>query len=79
MNRASVIGIGINVNIPSNAFPKQLASPATSLLELCGRPLDRSELTRLLLQRLDQLYQVALSGEPESIWWSWRQRTEAVT
>jgi BirA family biotin operon repressor/biotin-[acetyl-CoA-carboxylase] ligase len=74
--RATVIGIGINVNIPSNAFPKQLDSPAASLMELCGRTLDRSELVRLLIQRLDHLYHSAIKGQTQRIWTAWHEHAD---
>jgi BirA family biotin operon repressor/biotin-[acetyl-CoA-carboxylase] ligase len=76
--RATVIGIGINVNIPRSEFPAGLASPAMSLMELCGRALDRSELARLVIQRLDRLYQTALSGEMELIWSRWHELADLV-
>jgi BirA family biotin operon repressor/biotin-[acetyl-CoA-carboxylase] ligase len=77
-HRATVIGIGINVNTPASAFPKRLDSPATSLMELTGRRLDRSELIRLLIQRLDHLYHLAISGRSKRIWSAWHEHADLV-
>jgi BirA family biotin operon repressor/biotin-[acetyl-CoA-carboxylase] ligase len=76
--RATVIGIGVNVNIEPHQFPAQLASPATSLLTLFGRRLDRSDLARLLIQRLDHYYQLALTGKPSTIWKRWREWADSL-
>jgi BirA family biotin operon repressor/biotin-[acetyl-CoA-carboxylase] ligase len=76
--RATVIGIGINVNVAAHSFPRHLDSPATSLMELCGRRLDRSELVRSLVQRLDHLYHLALTGKIETIWNGWHELADLV-
>jgi BirA family biotin operon repressor/biotin-[acetyl-CoA-carboxylase] ligase len=76
--RSAVIGVGINVNVPQSAFPAQLDGPVTSLMELCGRRLDRSDLIRRLVQRLDQLYQLALTGSAEVIWKRWYELADMV-
>ena len=39
--RAMVVGIGLNVNMPIEAFPEELRSTATSLLIETGSPVDR--------------------------------------
>lgn len=56
----TVIGIGLNVNVPADAFPDELHLPATSLLIETGRTVDRSELAAALLDRLDADYAQAL-------------------
>jgi BirA family biotin operon repressor/biotin-[acetyl-CoA-carboxylase] ligase len=76
--RASVIGIGVNVNVPVSAFPYPLDNPATSLMELCGRRLDRSDLVHRLLQRLDQIYHAALAGDTGAIWKRWHAVADLV-
>jgi BirA family biotin operon repressor/biotin-[acetyl-CoA-carboxylase] ligase len=54
-----VIGIGLNVNVPRDAFPATLQPVAASLIEQSRRPIDRNRLIAHLLlaieQRLDEL------------------------
>ena len=76
--RAAVIGIGINVNVEPRDFPRELASPATSLMALCGRRLDRSELARAVIQRLDLLYDRSRGGSLKMVWDRWRELADLV-
>jgi BirA family biotin operon repressor/biotin-[acetyl-CoA-carboxylase] ligase len=50
-----VVGIGINVNWPAGGadLPEELVGLATSLRELVGRPIDRSEVFDALLEALE--------------------------
>jgi BirA family biotin operon repressor/biotin-[acetyl-CoA-carboxylase] ligase len=50
-----VVGIGINVNWPAAGadLPEELIGLATSLRELSGRPIDRSEVLDALLEALE--------------------------
>ena len=69
-----MIGIGLNVNIPPDAFPPELSGMAASLIETSERPIDRNRLLAELLndlegvltelgsqgpRRLERLYQAA--------------------
>lgn len=49
-----VIGIGLNVNVPSESFPEALRPIAASLLEVSHRPIDRNRLIAQLLLELEQ-------------------------
>lgn len=49
-----VIGIGLNVNVPTASFPKELRPIAASLLEASRRPIDRNRLIAQLLLELEQ-------------------------
>lgn len=51
-----VVGIGINVNMPPEAFPADLRSSATSLLIEAGHPFERAPLLTTLLGELERLY-----------------------
>jgi BirA family biotin operon repressor/biotin-[acetyl-CoA-carboxylase] ligase len=51
-----VLGIGINVNVPAKALPREVRLPATSLLAERGEPVDRVDLAVELLARLEQAY-----------------------
>lgn len=50
-----VIGIGLNVNVPQNAFPLDLADIAGSLMQEAHRPIDRNRLLSQLLIDLEQV------------------------
>ncbi len=58
--RFVVLGIGINVNIPSSLFPPELAPISTSIREIVGKWVSREHFLRSLLTELDHWYQVLL-------------------
>ena len=73
----TVIGIGLNANVPQEDFPPELAVRATSLqIERGGARVDRSELARDLIRRLDHWYDLSSSDGPESLNTAWCQRSE---
>ena len=51
-----VLGIGINVNVPSDELPAEIDRPATSLLVETGAEVDRAELLVELLFALELRY-----------------------
>jgi BirA family biotin operon repressor/biotin-[acetyl-CoA-carboxylase] ligase len=51
----AVLGIGINVNWNLKGH-RELGGSATSLLDLCGRPMSRVSLFQELLRQLDRRY-----------------------
>lgn len=53
-NPIVVIGIGLNVNVPHEAFPDELRPIATSLFESSHRLIDRNRLLAQLLLELEQ-------------------------
>ncbi len=71
-DRPVVVGIGLNVNLPASQFPPELAQSATSLMALCGQALDRSELARSLIRRLDQLYCDAIDQGEQPVVGRWQ-------
>ena len=72
----AVIGIGLNVNTAPDDFPAELRRSATSLRALLGSPVDRSELARGLIQRLDSLYEDSLRDGVGVLSAPWRDRSE---
>jgi BirA family transcriptional regulator, biotin operon repressor / biotin---[acetyl-CoA-carboxylase] ligase len=72
--QGTVLGIGLNVNVEE--FPEELRESATSLRKLLGRPLDRSEVARALIRRLDFHYAQALASGPDSLNDHYRERSE---
>jgi BirA family biotin operon repressor/biotin-[acetyl-CoA-carboxylase] ligase len=75
-HRGVVIGIGLNGNIQPNSFPSELSHGATSMSILAGAPVDRSEVARDLIRRLDDCYDRVLSQGPSSLSASWRALSE---
>jgi BirA family biotin operon repressor/biotin-[acetyl-CoA-carboxylase] ligase len=57
-----VLGIGINVNVREAELPRDVDTPATSLLVETGRQLDRAELLVELLERFERRYDAWLSA-----------------
>jgi BirA family biotin operon repressor/biotin-[acetyl-CoA-carboxylase] ligase len=72
----AVVGIGLNANLTPDQFPAELAATATSLHILSGAPVDRSELVRALIRRLDAWYERGRTEGPESLNGPWRDRSE---
>ena len=55
-----IIGIGINVNQQKEDYPEELHSIATSLAIESGKKLQRADLVRILLSKLETLYTLYL-------------------
>lgn len=72
----SVVGIGLNVNTTAADLPPELREMATSLRRLSGAVIDRSELARDLIRRLDALYQESRRLGPGCLNERWRARSE---
>ena len=54
--RALVLGIGINANVPQDAFPEDAKESAISLSAAAGRTLDRARLLGRTLTHLEAVY-----------------------
>jgi BirA family biotin operon repressor/biotin-[acetyl-CoA-carboxylase] ligase len=61
-----VLGIGINANMTAEQLPKEVDTPATSLLVEVGEEVDRVELLVTLLERLEQRYDDWLGRDVEA-------------
>jgi len=72
----AVIGIGLNVNTSLADFPEELRTQATSVRILKGEPVDRSELVRNLIRRLDHWYDLGWQQGPDVLNPAWRDRSE---
>lgn len=72
----AVIGIGLNANFASDELPIELWDTATSLQILLKRPVDRSELARSLIARLDSLYDRSRREGGQVLSVPWRERSE---
>jgi BirA family biotin operon repressor/biotin-[acetyl-CoA-carboxylase] ligase len=72
----AIIGIGLNANLQRGELPASLSISTTSLYDLLGGPVDRSELARALIRRLDAWYERGRSEGPETLNPAWRDRSE---
>lgn len=72
----TTIGIGLNVNWEpiGTVDGRDLAAVATSVSAAAGHPIDRLELLRALLLRLDARYQALRQGRREELFTAWRGR-----
>ncbi|HEV2392657.1 MAG TPA: biotin--[acetyl-CoA-carboxylase] ligase [Verrucomicrobiae bacterium] len=57
-----ILGIGVDVNVDTEGFPKDLSSRATSLKAELGSAIDRAELAVAILRELDSDYERVVSG-----------------
>jgi BirA family biotin operon repressor/biotin-[acetyl-CoA-carboxylase] ligase len=71
--RHIVLGVGIDVNMPKAAFPKELKDSATSLMMELGSKVDRAGLLRRFLSELEDAYGMFTRGEKEAVLKSWRE------
>ncbi len=69
---SAVLGIGVNVNIPTAALPVELRASATSLLHELGHELDLESLLDALLLRFEARYVELCSAGPEPLLAAWR-------
>lgn len=67
-----VIGIGINVNIDTDAFPDALKGTATSLSAALNRPVERAALLCALLAELEDKYEQVLREGFDGVLMEWR-------
>lgn len=72
--QGTVLGIGLNVNVAE--FPDDLRDSATSLQRVLGRSLDRSEVARALIRRLDHHHARASEGGPATLNEPYRRLSE---
>ncbi|CAN5779520.1 N/A [soil metagenome] len=73
---SAVIGMGVNVDWPAAAFPKDLAPFMSSLREVSGgRPVDRDVVLEGWLDRLEPRLEALSRGAFDAGGWSMRQRT----
>ena len=74
-NKASVIGVGLNVFISTTEFPPELRSHATSLQSESRYPIDRSELAKQIILAFDRLLHQSASSGTESLWQWWQMKS----
>ncbi|CUH96449.1 Bifunctional protein BirA [Propionispora sp. 2/2-37] len=67
-----VLGIGINVNIESCEFPREIAPNAVSLAQISGIKISRIELLAAVLRELEQIYQNVVRCGFAEVFQEWR-------
>jgi len=69
----AIIGIGLNANLDvEEDFPKELRETATSIQKALGRKIALEELFRILLEKVDSLYQIFLRDGFSPILKKWK-------
>ena len=68
-----VVGLGINVNTPSESFPEEIRGKATSILIETGRQFSRALLIRACLRWYENYYEMFKKGGFESVMRRWRE------
>jgi BirA family transcriptional regulator, biotin operon repressor / biotin---[acetyl-CoA-carboxylase] ligase len=71
--RFAVLGIGVNVNVPAEAFPLELRDSATSLLRELGYEVSLDGLLTAILAAFESAYRVLLAEGPTSLLRAWRE------
>jgi BirA family biotin operon repressor/biotin-[acetyl-CoA-carboxylase] ligase len=66
-----ILGIGVNLNMSREMFPKDLRYPATSVQLVLGRPVERVPFARRLLEHLDRGYGRLLLDRGASVLRDW--------
>lgn len=74
---AAVIGVGLNVDMDLDSFPDELRGRVTSLAQLIAEgAIDRSELARELIERVDVLYDDVLREDAGVLGRLYQERSE---
>lgn len=69
----AIVGVGVNANFDAyKVFPEELRETATSLETLLGRKVVLEELFRILLEKMDSLYELFLKDGFNQILEKWK-------
>jgi BirA family biotin operon repressor/biotin-[acetyl-CoA-carboxylase] ligase len=71
--RATVVGIGLNVNQSEAMFAAAGLPQAASLASLTGRPFDCASVSRTLIERLDEEYDRLCRGDTADLEARWKR------
>ena len=75
----AVIGIGVNLNVRKNRFPKEIREVSTSLYEETKKRIKRVAFVKELIRQLDYWYGVFLrDGGDGLILAEWKERSKIV-
>jgi BirA family biotin operon repressor/biotin-[acetyl-CoA-carboxylase] ligase len=70
--RHIILGVGMDVNMPRDAFPEEIKDLSTSVMLEVGKRLNRAELLRRFLEELEKSYLMMVDGKREEILDEWR-------
>jgi len=70
---SAVLGFGLNVHTPADAFPSELRETACSLVSSTNRSWNRPELAGRMLHELDRLLTLTYAGEHQVVLEEWRR------
>jgi len=73
-----IIGFGVNVNIPHEAFPDELKEKASSLLAKSGKSHSRCRITQLFLKRFEHHYDTLIHGGFTRILARWKELSDTI-
>jgi len=71
-----ILGIGVNINMETKMFPREIRQKATSLRIEKGEMISRKDFIQILLQRLERWYSTLLEEGPSAILEAWRKWAE---
>jgi len=74
VTRWVIVGVGINVNVRAEEFPPELRGRATSLVAELGREVRRLPILKGFLSRMDECYDLVLSGRGREALKRWGER-----
>jgi BirA family transcriptional regulator, biotin operon repressor / biotin---[acetyl-CoA-carboxylase] ligase len=73
-----VVGIGVNVDVPAEAFPEELRTRATSVRAITGRPASCAQVAAALFDRLEEWLVLHESMGFGAVLDSWRARSSTL-
>ncbi len=71
-----ILGMGINLNMDEEGFPKEIRAKATSLKRETGRPVSRKAFVSLLLEELERWYGIFLKEGGSPLLKAWKARAQ---
>ena len=73
-----VLGIGVNANVDTNAFPQELTGSLTSLKKEAKREIPREEFLQALLKEMEHCYNDFTRGRFARILEEWKSLTDMI-
>jgi BirA family biotin operon repressor/biotin-[acetyl-CoA-carboxylase] ligase len=71
-----ILGLGVNLNVDEEMFPKEVRALATSLKRETGQTVSRKAFLQLLLQELEEWYALFMKEGAATILRAWRDRAQ---
>jgi BirA family biotin operon repressor/biotin-[acetyl-CoA-carboxylase] ligase len=73
-----IVGLGLNINTPSDAFQDEIQEIATSVMAEASTPFSRVALLRAILSRFETHYDTLVNQGPETILTRWKALSDIV-